>query len=143
MGVPGIRPCGLRTGALLAGTLTEGTTEAAFHPELLARGSDITLTKTRSSCFVRSDLDERLRHLGIDTLVIAGYSINRCVGLTAIDAWELDYGVVLAGEAVLGTTESEAERMLGYLATSFGIEPSSNEEIRATLLHNDPKNQQQ
>ena len=42
------------TGQLMKGTLTEGTWEAEPHPELHGRPSDIVVTKTRSSAFIRS-----------------------------------------------------------------------------------------
>ena len=117
------------TGEVLPGTLTEGTTEAEFCPELHSSSNDIILTKTRSSSFVRTALEEKLQSLGVDTVIITGYSIERCVGLTAIDAWERDYRVVLAGDAILGANKKTGDHMLAYLAQSFGLVPISNAEI--------------
>jgi|GEM_PF-3336555 len=122
------------TGEVLPGTLTEGTTEAEFSPELHSSSRDIVLTKTRSSSFVRTELDATLQRLGVDTVVLAGYSIERCVGLTAIDAWERDYSVVLAGDAILGANKKTSEHMLVYLAQSFGLPPISNEEIQEKYI---------
>ena len=121
------------TGEPLPGTLTEGTWEADPHPDLHVQESDIVLTKTRGSSFLRTDLEERLRVLGVDTVVLTGFSTNRCVGLTAIDAWELDFKVILAGEAILGTNQADGKLMLDYLRKSFDIQVSSNDTITRTV----------
>lgn len=125
------------TGRLMEGTLTEGTWEAEPHPDLHGRDTDIVLPKTRGSAFVRTQLEDILREQGVGTVVVAGYSTNRCVGLTAIDAWERDFSVMLAGEAILGTNFSEGDLMLDYLRRAFDIEPLSNTEIKdAVSKHN-------
>jgi nicotinamidase-related amidase len=59
-----------------------------------------------------------------------GFSLDRCVGLTALDAWERDFRVVLAGDAVLGTDPVNGQLMLDYLTKAFAIEPVSNAEVK-------------
>jgi len=121
------------TGEPVEGTLTEGTWEAESHPALRAHPEDIVVTKTRGSAFLRTDLEDVLRGLGVDTVVMAGFSTNRCVGLTAIDAWERDFQVMLAGDAVLGTSPADGSLMLDYLGRMFGIEPIPNAEVKERL----------
>ena len=118
------------TGDVLNATLTEGTWEAEAHPDLVEHETDIVVIKTRSSAFIRTDLEDTLRALGVDTVVVAGFSTNRCVGLTAIDAWERDFKVILAGDAILGTNLSNGQLMLDYLKQGFAIEPVSNAEVK-------------
>ena len=118
------------TGELLPGTLTEGTWEAEPHPELRGSPTDLLVTKTRGSAFIRTNLEDLLRGLDVDTVVVTGFSTNRCVGLTAIDAWERDFSVVLAGDAILGTNLADGDLMLDYLSKAFGITPVSNAEIK-------------
>jgi nicotinamidase-related amidase len=103
--------------------------------------TDVVLTKTRGSAFVRTELEDVLRERGVGAVVLAGYSTNRCVGLTAIDAWERDFKVMLAGEAILGTNSEEGDWMLDYLRRTFDIEPFSNTAIEdAVVAHRiDPK----
>lgn len=122
------------TGRPTEGTLTEGTWEAEPHPDMHRRDTDVTLTKTRGSAFVRTELEDVLRDRGVGTVVLAGYSTNRCVGLTAIDAWERDFRVMLAGEAIVGTSSEEGEWMLDYLRRTFDIEPFSNTEIEDAVV---------
>lgn len=123
------------TGQPMPGTLTEGTWEADMHPDLHGRPSDPVVTKTRASAFIRTDLECLLRGLGVDTVVLAGFSTNRCVGLTAIEAWERDFAVLLAGEAVLGTNVNDGNLMLDYLRKAFHIEPVSNAEVKMAVRY--------
>ena len=46
------------TGKPMEGTVTEGTWEADQHPEVHARATDVILTKTRSSAFIRTELED-------------------------------------------------------------------------------------
>jgi nicotinamidase-related amidase len=121
------------TGRPTEGSLTEGTWESELHPDVHTCDADVVLTKTRGSAFVRTELEDVLRERGIGTVVLAGYSTNRCVGLTAIDAWERDFRVMLAGEAILGTNSAEGDLMLDYLRRAFDIEVFSNAEIEECL----------
>ena len=124
------------TGEPIEGTVTEGTWEAERHPDAHSQDTDVVLTKTRSSAFIRTELEDLLREREVDTVVLAGYAINRCVGLTAIDAWERDFRVMLAGEAIIGTNVADGEVMWNYLSNTFGIEPLSNAEIKEHVTKN-------
>ena len=115
------------------GRLIDGTRQAERHPEIHFRDGDVVLRKTRHSAFIRTDLEQMLRSQGADAVVIAGFSTNACVGLTAIEAWERDFKVVLAGEAILGTDPEAGDLMLDYLRKRFEIEPVSNAEIRGVV----------
>jgi nicotinamidase-related amidase len=55
--------------------------------------------KTRYSGFVGTDLDQRLRAMGVDTLVVAGLTTECCVDSTVRDAFDLDYHVFVAADA--------------------------------------------
>ena len=124
------------TGQPIEGTVIEGIWEAERHPDVHTHDTDVVLTKTRSSAFIRTKLDDLLRKQKVDTVVLAGFAINRCVGLTAIDAWERDFRVMLAGEAILGTNVADGDLMLNYLSKAFGIEPFSNAEIKRDVTKN-------
>ena len=109
--------------------LLEGTEEAEEHPEVHRFDADVVVEKTRHSAFIRTELESILRGMGVDALVLAGFAINGCVGLTAIEAYERDFHVLLARDAILGHTESSASLMLKYLHDEFGIEPIASSAI--------------
>jgi nicotinamidase-related amidase len=67
--------------------------------ELMARGSELEISKAMAGAFSRTDLDARLRAYGVDTLVVAGFMTHLAVDSTARDAAVLGYRVVVAGDA--------------------------------------------
>jgi len=111
------------------GRLIEGTKEAEYSPEVYKAKNEMVITKTRLSAFLRTNLEKKLRDLGCTELAICGYSTDNCVGQTAIDAYEHDFKVILAGEAILGTTARYGELMLDSLERRFGIIPINNDKI--------------
>lgn len=60
---------------------------------------DLVIRKTRYSGFWGTDLDARLKALGVDTLVLAGLTTECCVDGTARDAFNLDYHVFVVADA--------------------------------------------
>ena len=60
---------------------------------------ELVVKKTRYSGFVGTDLDARLKALGVDTLVVAGLTTECCVDSTVRDAFGLDYHVFVAADA--------------------------------------------
>lgn len=48
-------------------------------------------------------------------------------------AYEYDFKVILAGEAILGTTKEEGSLMLRGLQKRFGIVPLLNDEIKQLI----------
>ena len=60
---------------------------------------ELVVQKVRYSGFQGTDLDARLRALGVDTLVVAGLTTECCVDSTVRDAFDLDYHVFVAADA--------------------------------------------
>lgn len=60
-------------------------------PELYDAASDHVVHKRRYSGFFGSDLDVTLRELGVESLLLVGWSTSLAVATTAIDAWQLGY----------------------------------------------------
>ena len=115
------------------GRLIEGTREAEEHPDVHTCDTDVVVRKTRHSAFIRTELEQVLRDRGVDTVVLVGFSTNACVGLTTIEAYERDFKIMLAEEAILGTNQEEGNLMLGHLRNRFAIEPVPNARIMDTV----------
>ncbi|HUW83804.1 MAG TPA: cysteine hydrolase [Phycisphaerae bacterium] len=113
--------------------LIEGTPEAEEHPEVHRRNTDVVMRKTRHSAFIRTELEAVLLARAVDTVVVAGFSTNACVGLTTVEAYERDFKIILAGDAILGTSQEEGKLMLDYLRNRFAIEPIANARIMETI----------
>ena len=78
-----------------------------FVPELGQRDGDIVITKRQWGAFYGTDLDLQLRRRGVKTIVLCGISTNFGVESTARDAWERNYEIVFAEDA-MSSFEAEA-----------------------------------
>ncbi len=112
--------------------LIEGTRDAEDHQDLHGAASDVVVVKTACNGFLRTNLEAVLKAMGVDTLLLAGFSTDYCVGLTALEADQRDFKVHLAADAILGTSVAAGQRMLDDLH-GRGITPLSHEQILALL----------
>src|SRR5581483_4253208 len=64
------------------------------------QSGDYVVSKSRYSPFTGTRLEESLRAMGRDTLVIAGLTTECCIDATARDAFERDFHVFIAADAV-------------------------------------------
>jgi nicotinamidase-related amidase len=77
-----------------------GTDGCELLPELERQASEKVLVKKRYSAFFGTDLDETLAVLRPEILVLAGINTHACVRMTAIDAYQRDYEVMVASDGV-------------------------------------------
>ena len=73
---------------------------AELVPELNAQFSDILITKHRVGAFHGTDLDAKLRELGVTQVVITGIATGSGVESTARSAYDLGYHVVFVSDAM-------------------------------------------
>lgn len=78
-----------------------GTPGHALIDELRPRSGELVIHKTTSSAFTSTGIDLTLRTLGIDTLICSGLVTNACVEMTARDAADRGYKVVMVDDACL------------------------------------------
>jgi ureidoacrylate peracid hydrolase len=94
--------------------LLDGTWDAAIVDELKPLPEEIVIRKTRYSGFSGTNLDYRLRYMGVETLIVCGVTTNICVESTVRDAFHLGYSVILISD---GTAEIDEERYRASLKT--------------------------
>ncbi len=70
--------------------------QAAFQP----LDNEPLFEKTVNSAFIGTGLEERLRHDGIDTLLMVGLTTDHCISTTARMAANLGFEVILASDAM-------------------------------------------
>jgi nicotinamidase-related amidase len=73
---------------------------ADLLPEVGPRDGDLVVTKHQWGAFYGTELDLQLRRRGIRTIVIGGISTNFGVESTARDAWERNFAMVFAEDAM-------------------------------------------
>lgn len=78
------------------------------------------LDKRRYSAFVGTDLDNRLRERGIQTLVLTGVLTDVCVLHTAIDAYNRGYQIEVIASATASMTQEAHQFALNHIKTVLG-----------------------
>lgn len=106
-----------------------GNPMADFTPELVPANGDIVVTKQYPSAFFGTDLNDRLRASGVDTLLITGLSTSGCVRATALDALCYGYLPVVVTDAVGDRDARVHEANLFDLAAKYATLMSSREVI--------------
>ena len=71
----------------------------AFIEEVKPKNGEQIITKQYPSAFFDTVLFQHLQTLGIDTLVIAGYSTSGCIRASALDALQYGFIPILAVDA--------------------------------------------
>ena len=81
------------------GLFGPGTGGAEFKPEAQPRAEEPVLTKNVNSAFIGTDLEERLRAEGTDTVAIVGLTTDHCVSTTVRMAANLGFETWLLEDA--------------------------------------------
>lgn len=113
-----------------------GTKGSEPIDELHRFSSDHILPKRRFSAFFKTDLDQTLRTLGVDTVFVAGIATNICVLTTALDAVSNDFSAVIMEQCCAAhTTEAHLAVVQTYRATPLYplLQVLSNEECLKIL----------
>lgn len=121
---------GSRSPFLARAGLRRGTWGAQFMDGLDVAGDDRIIEKTRFSSFYRTDLDDFLRHNGLEHLVVAGVRTDFCVESTVRDAFFRDLNVFLPVEAVGGFVPDLHEHSLRLMGTVFARLVSVDDAVR-------------
>jgi len=77
----------------------EGSAHWLFHPDIAPTDSDFILMKRHSSSFEDTELDDKLKSLNIDSIIVCGLQSEHCVSNTALSALSLGYQVTVAHDA--------------------------------------------
>ncbi len=83
----------------------KGSKDAEILEELNPLENEIVLPKTASGVFNSTAIDQILRNLGIENLVITGVVTNNCVENAVRDACDRGYAVILVEDGCAAVTE--------------------------------------
>ena len=90
----------VRHDSVVAGsTLAPDHPGNAHRPGFAPLGGEPLVTKSVNAAFIGTDLDLRLRRLGVEQVVLFGLTTDMCVSTTARVAANLGYRVVVVGDA--------------------------------------------
>lgn len=92
-----------------------GSPGAALIPELGPEPGDLVVSRLHGlTPFTQTSLDQILRNLGIDTVIVVGVSVNIGIMGTVISAVDLGYNVVLIRDGVCGVPREYADAVLEH-----------------------------
>ncbi len=121
--------------ALLARVLGQDVRGRPIAERLRAEPTDYVVLKPKHSAFFSTTLDLLLRYLKTRTLVIGGFTADRCVLFTASDAYLRDFRVVVPSDGVASLDRQANRLALSQMRTLLGAEvrPSRTVMLRREL----------
>jgi ureidoacrylate peracid hydrolase len=116
--------------------LIRDTWNTEIVPELRPQTGDVVIYKHRFSGFYETELDARLKQLGIKYLIVTGCTTSVCVESTVRDAMFRDYSCVLLTDCMsepigYGLPRSNHEASLLTVQALFGWVSGSDEFVKA------------
>jgi biuret amidohydrolase len=85
-----------------------GQKEHEIVEDVAPQPNETVLNKVTMGAFGSTGIESRLRAMGITEIVTVGVSTNNCVGMTAMEASDRGFGVVLVSDAT-GTCDDKAQ----------------------------------
>ena len=93
----------------------EKTAGSLILDELNLTEGDLEIIKKRYSAFYKTNLEEILSAAEIKQLILCGINTHACVRMTAIDAFQRDFEIVIASDCVESYDEEHHTVSLRYL----------------------------
>ena len=102
---------------------------ADLVPELNAQPDDVLITKRTWGAFTNTDLEARLKALGVTQIVLAGVSTSIGVESTARHAYELGFNVTLAVDAMTDLRREAHDYSIAHIFPRLGETGTAREII--------------
>jgi len=111
--------------------LSPGSFGYALFEGLDVRDSDEFVVKNRYSALIQgaSDLEQRLRDRGINTIVVTGTATNTCCEATARDAMMLNFQTIVVSDANAARSDAEHSAALSNLLNMFADVRTTQETV--------------
>ncbi|XP_052205688.1 nicotinamidase 2-like [Diospyros lotus] len=99
--------------------IMDGTPEAELMAELGRRDGDQVVEKNTYSAFRGTGLEERLREMGVEEVIVTGVMTNLCCETTAREAFVRNFRVFFSTDATATASPELHEATLKNLAYGF------------------------
>ena len=110
----------------------KGTAGCETASELATAPSDPVVIKKRYSAFFGTDLEQMLGRLKPDVLIMAGINTHACVRMTAIDAYQRDWRIIVAADCVDSYDREHHDISMKYMKDKIA-KVMTNQELRSAL----------
>ena len=114
--------------------LVPGSPWVQVDDRLTPQDSEPVIEKCWASGFFDTNLDQKLRERGVDSLVVTGLTTSGCVRATAVDGLQYDYRVVVPREAVGDRNEQAHEANLFDLHAKYADVMALQDVLEAIAL---------
>ncbi|MEL7538724.1 MAG: isochorismatase family cysteine hydrolase [Pseudomonadota bacterium] len=118
--------------------IVKATNNIAGRPEhevvsqLTPEPGELVLNKTTMGAFRSTGIDSHLKAMGVRTIVCVGVSTNNCVGMTAMEACDSQYHVVVVDDAT-GTDSDDMQNATITMLKRLWARIMSTDEVIASL----------
>ena len=113
----------------------DDTWHTEILPELAPQAGDTIIKKRRWSAFYETELDDKLRALGVQYLIVIGCTTSVCVESTIRDGAFRDYACLLPADCTaqppVRSPQSTHDASLVVIARHFGWVTTSHDLLRA------------
>ncbi|XP_006653613.2 nicotinamidase 2-like [Oryza brachyantha] len=99
--------------------ITDGTPEAELLPGAGRREGDLVVEKRTYSGFAGTGLEEALRRMGVEEVIVTGVMTNLCCETTARDAFVRGFRVFFSADATATASQDLQEATLVNMAYGF------------------------
>jgi nicotinamidase-related amidase len=113
----------------------KGTRGCQIVADLAVASSDPVLIKKRYSAFYQTELDQLLRRLRPDAIILAGINSHACIRVTAIDAYQRDWETIVAADCVDSYDREHHDFSMKYMKDKIAA-IMGNQEILTALEAN-------
>ncbi len=114
------------------GVVLEDTQGAELIQGLSKSEQDYEIIKTRYSSFFNTSLDDLLKELKVDSLIISGINTHACIRVTAIDAYQRDLNVIIAKDCVSSYDKQHHQITMNYFEPVIAT-VKTNQQIKESL----------
>jgi ureidoacrylate peracid hydrolase len=110
---------------------TAGAEQHALWPDLDVAPEDLILDKTRFSAMIPGtcDLDDVLKRLGVDTLIVTGCVSNCCCESTIRDAMQMNYNIAFVQDGNAAASDDDHNGAVADLFALFGCDICTTDSI--------------
>jgi nicotinamidase-related amidase len=106
-----------------------GNKEHEIVAELQPQANEMVFNKVTIGAFGSTGIDSYLKANGIQAVVVTGVSTNNCVGMTAMEAADRQYGAVLVSDATGTCSDAMQEATLASFRRLWGRVMGTDEVI--------------
>jgi nicotinamidase-related amidase len=104
-----------------------------FLPEVAPQGDEMVFSKKSASVFSTTEIDDVLRRMGIEHLVVTGIVTDGCVELSSRDAADRGYRVTLVSDACSASTPEAHEDAIARMTDGSFIAARTTEDVAAEV----------